>query len=294
MANLKNPTPHLKLNDGNSIPMLGFGVGTAWYKSGDASKIDQGCIDAVKTAIGVGYTHLDGAEVYKTEKELGIGVKESKVDRSKLFITTKAMEGIKDLEATLKKSLKELQLDYVDLYLIHYPFFTEKPEELQEKWKVMESLKAQGLAKSIGVSNYRVADLKAVLETATVKPAINQIEFQPYLQRTDLIAFHREHGIATAAYGPLGAITKGSPGPVDDVLAKLAKKYAVSENEICLRWCIDQDVVPVTTSGKEQRMSDYMRSAAFKLTPAEIQAINEEGKKKYFRGFFSNKFSEND
>ena len=222
-----------------------------------------------------------------TEEELGIGIKESKIDRSKLFVTTKVYRNVSDIEAALKASLKKLQLDHVDLYLIHAPFFTEKPEDLQEKWKVMESLRAQGLIKSIGVSNFRISDLQAILKTATVKPAINQIEFHPYLQGTELLAFHREHDIATAAYSPLGAIRKPRPGPVDDVLAKLAKKYAVSEGEICLRWCIDQDVVAITTSGKEQRMSDYMRSAAFKLTPAEIKVINEEGAKKHFRGFWA-------
>ncbi|KAL9074673.1 MAG: hypothetical protein Q9157_004280 [Trypethelium eluteriae] len=273
--------------------MLGYGVGTAWYKSGDAGKIDQGCIDAVKAAIRVGYTHLDGAESYRTEKELGTAIKESKVDRSKLFITTKVSHGIEDPEATLKKSLKDMQLQYVDLYLIHMPFFSEKPEDHQEKWKVMESLKAQGLTKSIGVSNYRPEDLKPILDIATVKPAINQVEFHPYLQRTELVAFHKEHGIATSAYSPLSANTKASPGPVDNILASLAKKYAVSEGEISLRWCIDQDVVPVTTSGKEQRMSDYMRCAAFKLTPTEIKAINEEGAKKNYRGFWKQKFGEN-
>lgn len=229
---------------------------------------------------------------YKTEKELGIGIKESKIDRSKFFVTTKVAPNIADPENALKTSLKELQMDYVDLYLIHEPFFAKKPEDLQEKWKVLESLKSRGLAKSIGVSNFRIQDLKPVLEIATIKPAINQIEFHPYLQRRELIAFHKEQGIATEAYGPLTATTRASPGPVDDVLAKLAKKYAVSEGEICLRWCIDQDVVPVTTSGKEQRLSDYMRCAAFKLTPAEIAAINEEGEKKHFRGFFRGNFGE--
>ena len=183
-------------------------------------------------------------------------------------------------------------MDYVDLYLIHDPFFAKKPEDLQEKWKVLESLKAQGLAKSIGVSNFRIQDLKSVLEIATVKPVVNQIEFHPYLQSRDLIAFQKEHGIATEAYGPLTTTTKASPGPVDHVLAKLAKKYAVSEGEICLRWCIDQDIVPITTSGKEQRLSDYMRCAAIKLTPSEIKAINEEGEKKHFRGFFKAKFGD--
>jgi diketogulonate reductase-like aldo/keto reductase len=152
----------------------------------------------------------------------------------------------------------------------------------------MESIQAKGLAKSIGVSNYLPAHLNALLKTAKVVPACNQIEFHPYLP------LHKKHGIATTAYGPLTAATKAAPGPLDDYFAALSRKYAVSAGEISLRWCIDQDVVPITTSSKEQRLSDYLRVATFKLTPKEIQEINSIGQQKHFRGFWQKKFDGND
>ncbi|KAM3423202.1 hypothetical protein BST61_g652 [Cercospora zeina] len=281
MANIHTPVPNLKLNDGHSIPMLSYGTGTAWYKTGDESKLDQACIDATKTAIKLGYYHLDGAEVYKTETELGTAIKESGVSRDKLFITTKVITNIQDVPSAIRTSLKKLQIDYVDLYLIHAPFFAESKEDHQAKWKQMEEVKNQGLAKSIGVSNYLPEHLDAILENCTIPPAINQIEFHAYLQHPDLLKYHKEKGIATAAYGPQTPVTKGAGGPVDGMLAALSKKYAVNPGEICLRWCIDQDIVAITTSSKEQRLSDYLRAMTFKLTPKEIETINEEGSKKH-------------
>lgn len=121
-----------------------------------------------------------------------------------------------------------------------------------------------------------------------------KIEFHPYLQHPDLIAYHKQKGIATSAYGPLTAVTKAAGGPVDGIYASLAKKYGVSPGEIALRWCIDQDVVAITTSSKEQRLSDYLRAMTFKLTPKEIQTINEEGSKKHHRGFWNHKYSDDD
>ncbi|KAK5118659.1 hypothetical protein LTR85_008124 [Meristemomyces frigidus] len=294
MANIHTPIPNLKLNDGNSIPMLAYGTGTAWYKSGDESKIDQACIDSTKLALKLGYYHLDGAEVYKTETELGTGIKESGVAREKLFVTTKVISNISDIPGALKTSLKKLQMDYVDLYLIHAPFFSESKEEHQGKWRQMEEMKAQGLAKSIGVSNYLPEHLDFILETCKTPPAINQIEFHPYLQHAGLLQYHKDKGIATEAYGPLTPITKGAGGPVDGILNALAKKYAVNPGEICLRWCIDQDIVAITTSSKEQRLSDYLRAMTFKLTPKEIQQINEAGSQKHFRGFWTHKYDDND
>lgn len=117
----------------------------------------------------------------------------------------------------------------------------------------MEKVQAAGLTKSIGVSNFSAQHLEAVLKTAKVVPAVNQIEFHAYLQHTSLLEMHKKYGIATEAYGPLSAVTKASPGPIDGYVAGLAKKYAVSQAEIALRWCIDQDIIPITTSAKEQR-----------------------------------------
>ena len=168
----------------------------------------------------------------------------------------------------------------------------------------MEDMKAQGLAKTIGVSNYLPQHLDWIMETCQTPPAVNQIEFHPYLQHVELLKYHKEkvrnihattdhictasqrrspptqaqsidneQGIATEAYGPLTSITKAANGPVDDILNVLSKKYAVTPGEICLRWCIDQDVVPITTSSKEQRLSDYLRAMTFKLTPKEISQV---------------------
>jgi aryl-alcohol dehydrogenase-like predicted oxidoreductase len=163
----------------------------------------------------------------------------------------------------------------------------------------MEQVKASGLARSIGVSNYLPEHLDWILETAQTPPSINQIEFHPYLQHGPLIDYHKQkvrkapisklnerqvnqkvltpcakQGIALSAYGPQTPVTKCPGGPVDAVLAKLTKKYAVNAGEILLRWCIEQDVVAVTTSSKEQRLSDYLRAMTFKLTPAEVKMVS--------------------
>ncbi|KAL8773884.1 MAG: hypothetical protein Q9209_001314 [Squamulea sp. 1 TL-2023] len=325
MANLNIQIPSLKLNDGNSIPLIGYGsklatgwsqmlnhlkmgilslqltnmkAGTAWYKSDSGSSIDRKLVDAIKTAIKLGYYHLDGAEVYNTESELGVAIKESKVSREKLFITTKVSTNINDISNAIDTSLKKLQLDYVDLYLIHQPFFTSSDSDLQSAWAAMEKVKADGKAKSIGVSNYLLPHLTTTMKTATVTPSINQIEYHPYLQHGGsdgpLLNYMKEHNIANSAYAPLTAITKAKPGPLDGLYADLAKKYYVSEGEIALRWCVDQDVVSITTSGKEERLSDYLRTMTFTLTPKEINEISQIGEKKHYRGFWRNKFSEND
>lgn len=158
----------------------------------------------------------------------------------------------------------------------------------------MEKLKADGLARSIGVSNFLPEHLDALLQTAKFKPVVNQVEFHMYLQRRKLVEYCKTHNIALQAYAPLVPVTKATPGPVDEYLKSLAKKYAVNPAEICLRWCIDQDVVAITTSGKEQRLSDYLRVGTFQLTPREIEELNERGNERHFRAFMKDKFDPND
>jgi len=251
-------------------------------------------------AIKTGFHHLDGAQVYGNEAELGQAIKDSAIPREKLYVTTK-INGTKPqntLEA-FNTSLSKLQLDYVDLYLIHAPYFASSPTDLQRKWADMESILASGRAKSIGVSNFLISHLKTILETAKVKPAVNQIEYHPYLQHItpageDLLAFHREQGILTVAYGPLTAITKASPGPLDSVYERLGKKYGVGDGEIALRWMVDQGVVALTTSGKEERLKGYLGVGGFKLTDEEVEEIREVGAKKHFRGFWKDKFGPDD
>ena len=158
----------------------------------------------------------------------------------------------------------------------------------------MESVKKSGKAKSIGVSNYLKSHFEATLATANIPPSINQTEYHPYLQHEGLLPYQTSKGIAMAAYGPLSVVTKAKPGPCDDLLAELARKYYVSEGEIALRWCIDQGVVAVTTSSKEERLSDFLRTTTFRLTPKEVEQLSEAGKEKHFRGFWQAKFDAND
>lgn len=242
----------------------------------------------------MGYTHLDNAESYNTEPEMGVAIKESKVERSKLFVTTKVVESIADIHASIDRSLKNLQLDYVDLFLIHSPFFAKTDEDLQKAWKTMEEVKESGKARSIGVSNYLEKHLKATLATAKIPPSINQIEYHPYLQHNDLVPYHQAQNIAIAAYAPLTPVTKAKPGPCDEMLSFLAKKYYVSEGEIALRWCLDQGVVAVTTSGKEERLSDYLRATTFDMTPREVKDLSALGLRKHYRGFWQSEFDPND
>ncbi len=215
--------------------------------------------------------------------------------REKLYVTTKISgTKVQDTQEAFELSLKKLQLEYVDQYLIHAPFFATSDEDLQKKWADLEAIHASGKAKTIGVSNFLQKDLEAILKTAKIVPAINQIEYHPYLQHGGLIEFHKKHGIATAAYAPLTAVVKAKPGPLDGTYEQLAQKYGVTPGEIALRWVIDQGIVALTTSGSEQRLKQYQKVAQFKLTPKEVEEISELGKQKNFRGFWKHKFAEDD
>ena len=185
-------------------------------------------------------------------------------------------------------------LTYDTRYLIHSPFFAKSETELQNAWAALEKIKESGKAKSIGVSNYLPTHLEATLKTAKIPPAINQVEFHPYLQRGNLVPFHEEKSIKIASYGPLTPITRAKGGPLDNLLSSLSKKYAVSEGDIILRWVIQRGVVAITTTSKEERLLEYLQTLRFNLLPNEAEEISKIGSEKHFRAFFSNKFAADD
>jgi diketogulonate reductase-like aldo/keto reductase len=234
--------------------------------------------------------------VYGNEEEQGAAIKQSGVPRENLYIVTKygAKEGL-SIPKSFEASLKRLGVDYVDLYLIHSPFPAETPEALQKQWADMEAIKASGRAKSIGVSNFLQEHLETVLKTAKVPPAINSIEFHPYLQHGDLVEYHRKNSIAISCYGPLTPIVHAKGGPVDGLWKQLAEKYGVSESDIGLRWCIDQGLVAITTSSKRERLEAFIsKIPTFQLTPQGVAEIAKLGNQKHFRAFWTAKFAADD
>jgi diketogulonate reductase-like aldo/keto reductase len=152
----------------------------------------------------------------------------------------------------------------------------------------MEAIHSSGRAKSIGVSNFLPHHLCAILKTAKIIPAVNQIEYHPYLQQSEILALAKEHGITVEAYSPLTPLTKGAGGPVDEVVKAIAEQYKVSESVILLKWLTSQGIVAITTSGKEERLADYIEGfkKEFLLTADEVSEISKEGRKKTFRNYF--------
>ncbi|KAI1489382.1 Aldo/keto reductase [Biscogniauxia mediterranea] len=275
------PIPTLKLNDGNEIPVLAYGFGTANFAGQDDDMSKLGVM-----AIKNGYFHIDGAEIYANETGMGAGIKASGVPREKLYIVTKVV-GTKgqDVQAALAASLGKLGVDYLDLYLVHIPYGAGSPEELQRIWAEMEAIKASGKSKSIGVSNFMEEDIEVILKTAKTIPAINQIEYHPYLQHGNLVNYLREKNIAVSAYSALTPLTAARPGPLDETYAELAKKYGVTESDIGLKWVIDQGIVAITTSRSEERLQGYIKKLfSFKLSEEDIKRITEIGKQKHYQG----------
>ncbi|KDN60758.1 putative aldo/keto reductase [Colletotrichum sublineola] len=282
--------PRIKLNDGNLMPMLAYGLGTANLRE-QGTPINYKTVEVTIKAIKAGFRHLDGAEVYGNEEELGLAIKFSGVPREELYVVTKFFDFCRSPKESFQSSLKRLDLDYVDLYLIHAPFFARSDIKLQEVWADFEDIKRSGRARSIGVSNFSQAHLEVILKTATIPPAINQIEFHPYLQQHALLDFQRKHGIAVAAYGTLFPLTRKSGDLVSRIWGKLAEKYSVTESVIGLRWPMDQGVIVVTTTCKEERMEGVFSGlSTLSLLQQEVNMVAEAGKLRTFRAYWDENY----
>nr|WP_321452011.1 aldo/keto reductase [uncultured Carboxylicivirga sp.] len=259
---------NFKLNDGNHIPALGFGT----YKS-----TEQEGIEAVSFALQNGYKLIDTAAFYHNEEAVGKGIAKSGIVRGDVFVTTKLWReclGYKSAKEEFELSLQKLGLDYIDLYLIHWPANAKNYNDWQkanaDTWRAMEELQQEGKIKSIGVSNFFQEHLEALFTTAKVKPAVNQIEFHPGYWQKDLVQYCQHQGIVVEAWSPLAR------GKVfqNELLLSLAKKYNKSIAQVCLRWIIQHDVVAIPKSTTNQRIIDNLDLLDFELTTDEMNTID--------------------
>ncbi|MGA1838613.1 aldo/keto reductase [Herbiconiux sp. 11R-BC] len=255
----ENSVPLLTLNNGVDIPQLGFGV----FKV-DPDKTTR----IVRDALDVGYRHLDTARIYHNEEGVGHAVKESGIARDELFITTKLWNSDQtDAEAAFEKSLARLGVDYVDLYLIHWP--TPERDTYLQAWRSLEKILASGRAKAIGVSNFTIDHLERLVAETEIVPAVNQVELHVDLQQAELRAYAAEHGIAIEAWGPLGQ------GRINDSpeLAEIARAHGKSVPQTILRWHLQIGNIVIPKSNDKGRMAENFDVFDFELSAAEIASI---------------------
>lgn len=266
------PWEVIKFNDGNAIPSIGFGT---WKIPGGITTTDQ-----VDQAISVGFSHIDTAQSYRNEAEAGKAILESGLAREDIFITTKysGLDGL-DIETSIRNSLKNLGVKYIDLYLIHHPRLAVP--DIPTAWGQMEGLKDAGLVKSIGISNFQIKDVEILLASAKIPPAVNQILLHPYVykQTTPLLKYSAEKGIVIEAYSPLIPLTRFPGGPVDKPVKAAAKRLGATEDQILLAWTKAKGAIALTTSSKKTRLEGYIRAGDLVLTEEEIEAIDKAGAK---------------
>jgi 2,5-diketo-D-gluconate reductase A len=250
------------LNNGVAMPQLGFGV---WQVP------DEQAQPAVETAIGVGYRSIDTAKLYRNEDGVGRAVRASGVPRAELFITTKLWNDEHDYDRALRAfdaSLDRLGMDYVDLYLIHWP--VPRQDKYRDAWKALEKVYAEGRARAIGVSNFTVDNLTRLMESSPLVPAVNQVELHPRLAQPELRAFHAEHGIATEAWSPL------AQGQLigDPAVAKVAAAHGRTPAQAILRWHLQLGVIAIPKSVTSPRIRENFDVFGFELSPEELDLIS--------------------
>lgn len=247
----------------NGVHMPYFGLGT--YQSDN----DQEAVDAVRWALDAGYRHVDTAAVYKNEEGVGQGIRESSVAREEVFVVSKVWNSDQGYESTLRAfedSLKRLKLEYLDLYLVHWPV----AGSYKDTWRAMEKLYAEGRIKAIGVSNFLQHHLEDLLQTTEVVPMVNQMEFHPYLVQQGLVDFCTSKGIQYEAWSPF---MQGKLFRLD-ICKELEQKYNKSAAQIILRWDLQKGVVTIPKSAKKERILANAAIFDFKLTADEIAFLD--------------------
>jgi 2,5-diketo-D-gluconate reductase A len=265
---MSNGVPNVHLNNGVQIPQLGFGV----FKIPPAETKE-----ATLTALEVGYRHIDTAEMYGNEREVGEAVRASGIDRGELFVTSKLNNGFHDPDDAAKAfqgTLDALDIGYVDLFLMHWPL--PGIGNFVDTWKAMERMVEGGRTRAIGVSNFQQHHLRRLFEEGgTIVPAVNQIEIHPYLTQDDLRAFDREHGIATEAWSP---IAKGRVLG-DPVLQRIADRIGRSTAQVTLRWHVQRGDIVLPKSVTRRRVEENFAIFDFALSDADmgqITALNRD------------------
>jgi diketogulonate reductase-like aldo/keto reductase len=259
---------YIRLIDGYEIPLVGLGT----YKSeGDA------CVRIVKSAIQNGYRLLDTAAKYGNEQWVGQGILQSDIPRERIKVTSKVWRENMSFNNTvlgLENSLKNLGLNYLDVFLIHWPANAKNYDEWQytnaEVWRAMEYLQYEGKVRTIGVSNFSIKYLEALFITAKVKPAINQIEFHPGYKQSDLIHFCKQNDIVLEAWSPLA---RGKVYEID-LLNQLSIKYHKTVAQLCIRWSIQQGVVSIPKSSDIARIKENINVFDFEISEEDMNAIN--------------------
>jgi len=253
---------YITLNNGLKMPQLGFGV---WQVS------DEQATPAVKKALEVGYRCIDTAKVYGNEKGVGRAIKESNVPREELFITTKVWNADHGYENTLKAfdaSLERLGLDYIDLYLIHWP--TPKYDQYVDTYKAMEKIYKDGRSKAIGVCNFDIEHLERLLNECEVVPVVNQVERHPYFQQRELQDFCEKHHIIIEAYSPL---MNGKDVLNDSVVKEIAKAYGKTAAQVILRWHLQTGVITIPKSVTPSRIEENFDVFDFELTAEDMEKM---------------------
>ncbi len=256
--------PNIELNDGHTIPQLGFGV--FQIPPGDT-------VDAVTEALEVGYRHVDTAEMYGNEREVGEAIRQSGLDRGEVFVTSKLNNSFHrpdDARRAFDRTLSELGFDYVDLFLIHWPLPTLYDGDFVSTWRTLEEFRDDGRSRSIGVSNFQVEHLERLAADTDTVPAVNQIELHPYFQNEEVRAYDEEHGIATEAWSPI------AQGEVldDERIEEIAQRLDRTPAQVVLRWHVQRGNIVFPKSATPERIRENFEIFDFELEPGDVDAID--------------------